>query len=200
MHPEATPVSLSLLLALLLALSVPTGRAAAQPDTPRAPEARRPFTTEPRWGFQLGRYQNDFALGLNLTSPPFAGDRMAIRVRGSVAFHEHLSVGAEPRTETWTPYANLSAGLVGFAGRVGKSIRLYGEGGAIGLVPPDDLSSATLEVGGYGLFGFSFFAAQNQSYFLEIGGVGIRARADQLRASPIYANGLTISVGFRSGV
>jgi hypothetical protein len=168
--------------------------------TPSESEMESALTTGPRWGFQLGRYQNDFAFGVNLTSPflDFTDERLAVRLRGNLAFHEHLSGAPGDPTETWTPYANISAGLVGLAGRVGESIRLYGEGGAIGLVPSDAFSGDALAVGGYGVFGFSFFAEPNRSYFIEIGGAGTSARADQLPTDPVYSNGLMIQVGFRS--
>lgn len=152
-----------------------------------------------RWGFQLDRYQDDFAFGLNLTTPRFANDRLAVRLNGNLAFHKHLSGGSGARTETWTPYANASVGLVGLADRVGESIRLYGEGGAIGLVPSNSFSDETMAVGGYGLFGFSFVAETSRSWFIEIGGVGTAARADALSTDPVYSNGLMIRVGFRSG-
>lgn len=161
-----------------------------------AQEAPSPptFGEETRWGFQLGRYQDDFAVGLNLTSPYFANGRAGVRLRGNVAFHEHLSGG----TVTWSPYGNVSLGLIGVSGRVGESIRLYGEGGLLGLFPSDDFSSETFEMGGYGLFGFSFFSSPGSSYFIELGGAGIGARADALSTNPVYSNGLVISVGFRS--
>lgn len=201
MRPKAQHVSLLVALALVAPLAFPIPTAAQESGVGEAGD-RQALTTGPRWGFQLGRYQDDFAFGLNLTSPffDFTNERLAVRLRGNLAFHEHLPVGSGPQTETWSPYGNVSVGLVGLSGRVGESIRLYGEGGAIGLIPSDDFSRQSLEIGGYGLFGFSFFAEQDKSYFIEIGGVGIAARANRLPTSPVYSNGLVISVGIRGGL
>jgi hypothetical protein len=145
------------------------------------------------FGFQLGQYQKDFGLGINLTSPYFAGDRIAIRVRGNMMFNEHLS----EKTITWTPYSNLSIGVVSVAGEIGNFMRLYGEGGFLMLFPNSDFSSESIEMGGYGLFGFEFFFYPKGNYFIEIGGVGTGATADKVLTNPIYSNGLLINAGFR---
>ena len=91
----------------------------------------------------------------------------------------------------------MSIGLIGFGGFVGEYIRLYGEGGMIALIPNEIMSSESLVLGGYGVFGFEFFFARFGNYFIEIGGVGSAARANNLPLSPIYSNGMTVSVGFR---
>ena len=146
-------------------------------------------------GFQLNQYQKDFGFGIQLTSPYFLHDRMAVRVRGNFMFHEHISV--ESQEYTWTPYSNITLGLVGVGGYVGEHIRLYGEGGAMLLLPSDDFSSESSEIGFYGTFGFEFYSAPHINYFIEIGGVGTGAKADKIPLSPIYSNGLMLSVGFR---
>jgi hypothetical protein len=144
-------------------------------------------------GFQLNQYQNDFGLGLNLTSPYFTHDFMAVRLRGNFMFNEHVK-----NNETiWTPYSNISLGLVGVAGKVGDDIKLYGEGGIIGLFPSGDFSSKRFLLGGYGLFGYEFHMNSSSNYFIEIGGVGTNAKADKIMNKPIYSNGLLISTGFR---
>ncbi len=145
-------------------------------------------------GFQLSQYQRDFGFGINATSPYFANNALAIRLKANVMFNEHLQDGEI----TWTPYTNLSLGLVSGSAKVGKHIRLYGEGGVIGLLPASDFSSEDFEVGGYGLFGFEFYMVRWANYFIEIGGVGTGARADQVPTQPIYSNGLVISTGFRA--
>ncbi len=144
------------------------------------------------FGFQLNQYQKDFGAGLNVTSPYFANEKVAVRLRGNVLFHEH------PKDEemTWTPYANGSIGFIGTVGYVGN-IRLYGEGGLIGLFPSDKFSSERTHFGGYGLFGFEFFFRSSGNYFIEIGGVGTGAKADKLPGNPIFSNGLIIGTGFR---
>ncbi len=144
------------------------------------------------FGFQLNQYQRDFGAGLNVTSPYMANDKFALRLRGNVLFHEHVQ-GAET---TWTPYTNASLGFIGVVGYVGN-VRLYSEGGVIGLFPSSEFSSENLNFGGYGLFGFEFFFNNSGNYFVEIGGVGTGAKADKLPAQPIYSNGLVIGTGFR---
>ena len=145
-------------------------------------------------GFHLGQFQKDFSLGLDLTSPYFVYDRIAIRVKGNLAWNEHINSILET---TWTSYSNLSIGVVGVGGTVGDFMRLYGEGGFLFLFPSDEFSSETSEMGGYGLFGFEFFMSPNMNYYLEVGGVGTGAKADKVVGKPIYSNGLLINVGFR---
>jgi len=144
-------------------------------------------------GFQLDQYQKDFGLGLSLTSPYFAHDKIAVRLRGNFMFNEHV----KNNETTWTPYSNISLGLIGVAGKVGDFIRLYGEGGIIGLFPSNELSSEDFVFGGFGLFGFEFYMNSSSNYFIEIGGVGTGATADNITNKPIYSNGLLISTGFR---
>jgi len=145
-------------------------------------------------GFQLGQYQKDFGIGFNMTSPYFAQDKISIRVRGNFMWNEHLDNNMET---TWTPYSNLSIGIVGVAGEIGKVVRLYGEGGILLLFPSDIFSSENSEFGGYGLFGFEFFMNTHSNYFIEIGGVGTGAVADKVVGKPIYSNGQIINTGFR---
>ena len=145
-------------------------------------------------GTQLGQYQDDFGLGLNVSSPSFADDRIAVRSRVNFMFHEHV----QDRETTWTPYASFSLGVASVAGNVGEHIRLYGEGGVVGLLPSEEFSSDDFVFGGYGLFGFEFFMDQRTNYFVELGGVGTGAKADRITNRPIYSNGFLVSTGFRT--
>lgn len=147
----------------------------------------------PGFGFQLNQFQKDFGFGLNITSPHFAFDKIAVRIRGNLMYNENVQNGD---TE-WTPYANVSVGLIGGGGMVGDHIRLYGEGGFIGLIPSDQFSSDNFVFGGYGFFGFEFFNSRSNNYFIEIGGVGTGAHADKIENNPVYSNGLVISTGLR---
>jgi len=144
------------------------------------------------FGFQLNQYQKDFGAGLNITSPYFANDRVAVRLRGNILFYEH----PDQEATTWTPYSNASLGFIGVVGYVGD-IRLYSEGGIVGLFPSDKFSSDRTKFGGYGLFGFEFFFRRNGNYFVEIGGVGTGAKADKLPNQPVFSNGLIVGTGFR---
>lgn len=146
------------------------------------------------FGGHIGQYQRDFNLGLNLTSPYFCYNKIAVRARANMAWNEHLNTSNEM---TWSPYSSVSVGVVSIAGQVGDFIRLYGEGGVLLLFPSKDFSSSSANLGGYGLFGFEFFMCEHANYFLEVGGVGSGAHADKIAGSPIYSNGLLINVGFR---
>ena len=145
------------------------------------------------FGFQLNQYQSDFGLGLNVTSSYFANEKLAFRLRGNLMFNEHI----QNTTTTWTPYSNVSLGIIGVGGKIGDYIRLYGEGGLIGLFPSNDFSSEQFVMGGYGLFGFEFFMNKIGNYFVEFGGVGTGAKEDKIATQPRYSNGFLISAGFR---
>ena len=144
-------------------------------------------------GFQLGEIQDDFGIGLNITSPYVFNNKLAIRARANFVWNEHLD-GIET---TWTPYTNISLGLIGVGGKINDYIRLYGEGGVILLLPSDEFSDGEMVSGGYGLFGFEFYHFRNLNYFIEIGGVGTGARENTIATRPIYSNGLMINAGLR---
>jgi len=145
------------------------------------------------FGFQLVEYQRDFGFGLNVTSPYFFKNQVAVRLRSNAMYLEHVKDGETD----WTPYTNLTFGVIGVGGYVAESIRLYGEGGVICLLPSSKFSGKSTAFGGYGLFGFEFFMEKNINYFIEIGSVGTGATADRLPFKPIYSNGLAVSTGFR---
>ena len=145
------------------------------------------------FGFQLDQYEKDFGLGVSVTSPYFADDKIALRLRSNLMFNENV----QNALTTWTPYSNMSFGVVGVGGMVGDYIRLYGEGGIIGLLPSNKFSTDKFVFGGYGLFGFEFFMNNSTNYFIEIGGVGTGATENKIITKPIYSNGLLISAGLR---
>ena len=145
-------------------------------------------------GFHLAQYQNDFGVGVNVVSPYFLKNTLAIRLRGNLMWLEHMD---EMTETTWTPYSNLSLGIVSVAGEIGGFMRLYSEGGIMLLFPSSDFSSESTEFGGFGLFGFEFFFNSKSNYFIELGGVGTGANADKVPGQPIYSNGLMMQVGFR---
>lgn len=144
--------------------------------------------------FHLCQYQRDFGFGMNITSPYFAHGRIALRLKGNMMYYQHI----KGNLTTWSPYYNASLGIIGVGGKVGEFIRLYGEGGVVGLFPSEEFSSESFVVGGYGLFGFEFYMMRSFNYFIEIGGIGTGAVADKIQYEPIYSNGLLISTGFRA--
>jgi len=145
-------------------------------------------------GGQVGQHQRDFGIGLHITSPYFANQKMAVRLKGNLIWNEHLNSYSET---TWTSYSNLSLGFVQSVAEINNFIRLYGEGGAILLFPSSEFSSKSIQFGGYGLFGFEFFIDKHVNYFFEAGGVGTGAKADKIVGKPIYSNGFLINVGVR---
>jgi hypothetical protein len=152
------------------------------------------INTGTAFGIQLNQYQKDFGIGVNVTSPYFIHERIALRLRANLMYNEHEKDGT---TTTWSPYSNVSLGLIGVSGKVGEHIKLYGEGGFIMLFPSSDFSSDQSAAGAYGLFGFEFYMNSGHNYFIEIGGVGQGSTADKIPMKPIYSNGLLISTGFR---
>ena len=150
------------------------------------------------YGFHLLNYQQDFGIGLQLTSPYIARGWLAFRGRANYQFNQHLN---DVNETTWSGFGSYQLGVVGVAGMAGGFARFYAEGGVILLTPPASISSNSVEVGGYGVFGFEFFMSTSPnvpvSYFIELGGIGVGAIADKVPGKPIYSNGFSISVGFR---
>ncbi|MEO0626131.1 MAG: hypothetical protein AAFY91_04025 [Bacteroidota bacterium] len=145
-------------------------------------------------GFQVTQHQKDFGVGLHLTSPRFVYDKIAIRLKGNLMWFQHLTTENEM---TWSPYFNFSIGLASISGRVGEHIRLYAEGGLVVLLPSDEFSEQSIDLGGYGLFGFELFFDPHGNYFIEFGGVGTGAKADKTFGNYIYSNGFLTNVGYR---
>lgn len=146
------------------------------------------------FGFHLNQFQRDFGMGINVTSPFFADDKLAFRVQGNILWLQH----PDPEgISTWTDYNNITFGLVTVSGVIKNFVRLYSEGGLLLLFPSEDFSSEKIELGGYGFFGFEFFTDKRSNYFLEIGGMGTSAIADKIPTEPIYSNGLSVSAGIR---
>lgn len=149
-------------------------------------------------GFLVGAVDDDFALGLQVTSPYVLSDRMALRVSGNMSFLEGIPEGDTMSTEM--RYTSLRVGLVGVGGMLSKAIRIYGEGGVVALFPSSDFSDDNA-IGGYGVFGFEFFMSSQRatpiSYFIELGSQGVSARAEKLVGQPGYGSGMSLEAGLR---
>ncbi len=145
-------------------------------------------------GFQLKQNQRDFGIGINLTSPYFASQRVAVRLKANIMWGQYPD---NQDVTTWMPYSNLSLGVVGVGGEMANMIRLYGEGGVVVLFPSNGFSEKSTVFGGYGLFGFEFVTGSHVNYFIEIGGIGTGAVADKIAEKPVYSNGMIINTGFR---
>ncbi len=158
-------------------------------------QAQESFNKNFGIGGQVGQIQHDFGIGLNVTTPYFANNKTAVRLKGNLVWNEHLNSNTET---TWSPYSNFSLGFVQAVGELNNFVRIYGEGGAIFLFPSTEFSTKSIQFGGYGLFGFEFFFDEHMNYFFEAGGVGTGAKADKIAENPIYSNGFLINVGVRT--
>lgn len=146
------------------------------------------------YGFQLNQFQNDFGLGVNFASPAFFNQSVCLRLRANGMFYEY--VNKDFKTD-WEPYANIMLGFSSASYKISDAIALYGEGGVIAILPSSAFSSSSVEIGGYGIFGFEFYFDDSFCYFLEAGGIGSDATADKISTEPIYSNGFLISVGWK---
>ncbi len=150
-------------------------------------------------GYGIGQYQNDFGLNLNITSPYAIKDRFALRTSGGIQWFEYYD--QKTGRMEWSLYNAFKLGVVGVGGTIGHNIRLYGEGGAVMILPNKVFSGENMAWGGYGHFGFEFLMTRGTrtcvTYYVELGGIGKASRAEKLPESPIYSNGFTAAAGVR---
>ncbi len=183
-----------LLISIGLVSSVP-----AETQEQKAEETEIPArSSRMAIGFSLETIQDDFGLELGVTTPYFAGEKMALRLRGGVAWANGIPDGKTK--EDWLLYTPIRIAFVGSWAFAANKVRLYSEGGSLAILSIQDVSSDTFSgIGGYGLFGFEFFASDHVpvTYFIEGGGMGTSAKADKMIADPSLANGFFASVGLR---
>lgn len=146
-------------------------------------------------GFNISQNQKDFGVGINVISPYFCRQILAVRAGANLQWLEYADPGSG--TTVWKEYASIQVGIRGREFIIEDKISVYGEGGIVMVVPNKAFSARSLAVGGYGLFGFEFHASERFSYFIEAGGMGTGATADRLPSKPVYSNGFTANVGFR---
>lgn len=148
------------------------------------------------FGWDLSSYSGDFSVGLRLASPRFLHQKLHVEASGGYAWAEGVLLGGSE--ETWAAYGIFRLGLF-HSSMIGHlPLRYYGGGGVVLLLPTDKLSSQSTNWGGYGLTGLELFMwHKHRAWFVELGGMGTGAKANQLIGSPIYANGFTIAWGFR---
>jgi hypothetical protein len=135
-------------------------------------------------------HQNDFGFGFELMSPSFAGGALAVSVSGKM---NYLA------TADWKPYFSGEISLISGLFAPAPTHRLYGKAGLVAVLPTDDVSDDDMILGALGAFGFEFFFTEERggSYFIELGGVGTGAEAENVPGSPVYANGFLTNVGVR---
>jgi hypothetical protein len=192
-------------LVVLTLLPASATLAADLPTSAPAAEAAIPAPRNSSWslGFELHRYQDDFGLGLVVSSPLFLRESSRITLRGGTSAYPYgLSAGGNQEWELWGDIGGyLESGY-----RVPRfPLRLYGFGGPVVVFTPSQLRSDLIAVGGEGGFGFEFFMPHAGdagdgpvSYFIELGGVGTGVRADKIPARPSFGNGFLTRVGFRA--
>lgn len=168
----------------------------AMPSVALAQEGGETGNTHFALGYYLNSFHHDFGFGLNLTSPYFLNDRVAVRFSVDTAYFESIPAG---KTEyEWVPYTIYRLGLVGVGSAINDLIRLYGEGGIMYVVPNPCFSEKN-KLGGYGYFGFEFLMEENHplSYFIQLGSVGSGAKAEKVEGKPFYVDGFATTVGLR---
>jgi len=147
-------------------------------------------------GFDVDSYSNNFGGGITLFSPHFFNDHMWIQFTGDIAWVQGVANGTT--LTTWSPYGLFKLGLM--AGRFLENtpIRIYGGGGIVLVTLANNVSNSSA-VGGYGVAGVEFLVNRDRSkaLFIELGGMGTGAQADKMVNAPLYANGFSVSWGYK---
>lgn len=143
-------------------------------------------------GFSLSELDNDFAAGLNITTPQFWNNNMAIRYSAYIGTYR--AIPKHDSTYKFMTYHLHKIGLVRYL-KQNKNINLYSEGGVVIVFPNQDMSVDT-SFGGYGNLGIEYMQ-ENNAYFSELGAIGTGAKAEKISGEPIYLNGFTVTVGWR---
>jgi hypothetical protein len=183
------------LVAAALATFATAGAAAAQP-VETVHEERDGWAV----GYTLHRFQDDFGTGGSITTPFFLRHSLRVTLAGGVAWSPNAVT--DDGDQDWARYGSARLVLEGGARAEGSPVRLYGFGGPMLLALPSRLSDDEIAIGGLGGFGFEYyFMHENRdgpvSYFTELGGVGVGARADNQPGRPMLANGFFVTVGLR---
>ncbi len=153
-------------------------------------------------GFTIHRFHDDFGLGALVSSPSFLEGLLRFSAGGGVAWFPRAL--DDEGYETWKGYGHTRFVFESGARIAATPLRLYGFGGVTALFLPDELSSKKVRIGGVGGFGFEFRFQRPAggdapiSYFIELGGMGVGAKADRLPYRPLIANGFLTTTGFRA--
>jgi hypothetical protein len=154
-------------------------------------------------GFALHRMQDDFGLGLRLSSPAF-WHWVRFTGAGGLAWYPH-GLGSDGGSRWETMYygsATVETGPPFLSTSVG-AVRPYGFGGFIALFPPSAISTAQAAFGGLGGFGLEARFMNGKggegpvTYFFEIGGIGTSGIADKLASRETLASGFLVQAGLR---
>ena len=183
---------------LLIICTLVTSLVQAQHSESSSVDHQRNVFSRIQLGLQFGQVQNDFGIGLNLTTPHFFHQHVSVRLSGNLQWLQYIS-SADSET-TWSSYGIYKLGINGMGGLITKSIFVYGEGGMVVVTPNKNFSGKSAINGGYGLFGVQFLGNKGFSYYIELGGMGTGAVAEKSLFKTIYTNGFTTSVGIRKSL
>jgi hypothetical protein len=178
-------------LTLVLGICLLAGTSMKAQLTQDAPVSNKPNNMA--IGYHVNDFNHDFGFGLGVTSPYFAYKIFAVRL--SYNFQRFNFIDTT-HTYTSVGYKNIKIGLSTNAIILDK-IRLYGEIGMAALVCPVAITSKNTSYGGYGLFGFEFLISKGFSYYIELGAIGTKTKADNVPTVPIFSNGFTTTAGLR---
>lgn len=188
--PQSAARYFVLCIILAILIFIPTMVVCAQTTSSGMQIGRPPArTSEMSLGLSLQEWGNELGTGVQITSPWFLYDKVAVRLGGSALWKADAN---------WAPYYALRLGLVGGNFMRNGDVRLYGEGGFLFLFPACSFDSDRFAFGGYGHFGFEFFQPSVRggasSYFIELGSNGTGAKTN---TGTIYVNGFSVSTGLR---
>jgi hypothetical protein len=149
-------------------------------------------------GFGVSEQAGNLGVSLELSSPSFLGGFLTVRAETQLDF---LSAYRDAPEIAWDAFSSERIGLAGTGGWCGDEIRLYGEFGALFVLPPSDLTDDSVQAGIYGLFGFEFFLSPDTgepiAFYLEAGTNSLFADAERLPGKPDYYSGFTTRTGLR---
>lgn len=150
----------------------------------------------PSVGFALNSGNDDFSTSLAVTSLWFFGSSLAVQAAAMQSWYVH-GVDEDSGEESWMPYMSYKLGLMGGSLTANGFMRLYGSGGLLYIAPNKKFSDKTSVMGSYGSFGFEFLSGRSLNYYIELGAIGISARADKIPGKPLYGRGFSTTVGLR---
>ena len=152
-------------------------------------------------GLAVEMYIGDWADSLVFAGgvqSPMLFDAAALRAEAAIV----MAPLVEGATEGMVSYPAFRLGLAGYSGMSGDIVRLYGVGGITIALPNDKLSDKNWVFGGWGGFGFEFFARRSGNeggfcYWIELGTNGMGAKTDALPVHAMLLNGFSTQVGMR---
>ncbi len=161
-------------------------------------------------GVGVQRLQDEFGLTLQLTSPRFVDDRLAVRLSGGVGWYPDLRSlpedAADQDFDTRALYGHSRLVLDGSLPLALFPGRIYAAAGPSVLFLPERVSTTRVALGVYGVVGLELFAGTAYrtsplSFYFEIGASAHAAAADVAnRSGPIQPTDLTVDRPIGTGL